>query len=853
MIPVRLQLKNFMSYGSGVPPLELAGIRLACLSGDNGNGKTALLDAMTWALFGETRASSEDDIVRLGAEDCAVLFDFMVGTEKYRVKRQRGKRGGAIWELQIWQEDGSLRSLSGTNARETKGKIEQLLRMDFKTFLASGYLAQGRADEFARATVTERKKVLADILDLSRYERLEELAKEKRKEAEDKEIDAERTLRSINIELENEDRYHLALEDAQKRLGEIDLLAKTLRANYEKHLAQIERMEADEQKAHDLEERVREVLEEVESNRRSVIELEKRIAVASQMMDQRASIEAAHLRFTELGKQIRELQPLYEEAVQLEREARQLETEIKGEEVRLDRERYRLQGDVETLEGEAKELGRYDGEVTRIEKQISDIGDAEARRKQAEEERTGADERIVALKSEFGALKAQIDALQKRRDALAESNSSLCDYCGQPLPPAKRAAAIDETETEQARLLAMQEKVTSAGRDAKRQSDQFRADAEKAQGDLRTIARMEAQRAQAAQEQLRLTERTKTLPDLKRRLDRFTRQLTERDFAHAPQERLVKVSARLEKLERVAQQLGDARTEQDSLRESEKNLLLLQQATELLETEPQRVTELTAQITKREGQVEKAQKQIGDIRIRTASLQTLRRDQADVSAQLTQAQSNSQTVQREIGHYTGKLENCVKLKEERSRWDEARLAAAKEKDLYKELIGAFGKKGVQALIIENALPEIEEQANDLLAKMTDGAMQVRLVTQRESKSKTASGPIETLDIVISDEMGTRPYEMYSGGEAFRINFALRVALSKLLARRAGAPLQTLILDEGFGTQDPRGREAIVDAIQTISADFALILVITHIEELKESFQNRIEVVKGPNGSTFTVS
>jgi exonuclease SbcC len=120
--------------------------------------------------------------------------------------------------------------------------------------------------------------------------------------------------------------------------------------------------------------------------------------------------------------------------------------------------------------------------------------------------------------------------------------------------------------------------------------------------------------------------------------------------------------------------------------------------------------------------------------------------------------------------------------------------------------------------------------------MTDGAMQVRLITQREAKSKTSSGPIETLDIVISDDMGTRPYEMYSGGEAFRINFALRVALSKLLARRAGAPLQTLILDEGFGTQDPRGREAIIDAIQTLSEDFALILVITHIEELKESFQ-----------------
>ena len=181
MIPVRLQLKNFMSYGDGVPPLEFGGMRLACLSGDNGNGKTALLDAMTWALWGETRAPSEEDVIRLGATECRVLFDFLVDGQKYRIHKARGRRAaGAVWELQAWQDDGTLRSLSGTSSRDTKEKIRQLLRMDYRTFLASAYLAQGRADEFSRSTPARRKEVLADILDLSRYERLEGLAKEKR-------------------------------------------------------------------------------------------------------------------------------------------------------------------------------------------------------------------------------------------------------------------------------------------------------------------------------------------------------------------------------------------------------------------------------------------------------------------------------------------------------------------------------------------------------------------------------------------------------------------------------------------------------------------------------------------------
>jgi exonuclease SbcC len=105
------------------------------------------------------------------------------------------------------------------------------------------------------------------------------------------------------------------------------------------------------------------------------------------------------------------------------------------------------------------------------------------------------------------------------------------------------------------------------------------------------------------------------------------------------------------------------------------------------------------------------------------------------------------------------------------------------------------------------------------------------------------GIAETLDIIISDELGARNYELYSGGESFRINFVIRIALSKLLAGRAGAQLRTLFIDEGFGTQDSRGRERLVEAINAIQSEFDRILVITHIDELKDAFPIRIEVTK----------
>lgn len=206
---------------------------------------------------------------------------------------------------------------------------------------------------------------------------------------------------------------------------------------------------------------------------------------------------------------------------------------------------------------------------------------------------------------------------------------------------------------------------------------------------------------------------------------------------------------------------------------------------------------------------------------------------------------------QKLGEIQANLERFSSLELSRGEKKAERDNVSREEKIYEELAAAFGKKGIQALIIDTALPEIEEEANRLLARMTDNRMSVKIETQRAYKTKKEES-VETLDINISDELGMRRYEMYSGGEAFRIDFALRIALSKLLARRAGAPLPTLIIDEGFGSQDSSGRERLVEAINSIQDDFEKILVITHIEDLKDAFDERIEVTKTAEGSLLEV-
>jgi len=207
--------------------------------------------------------------------------------------------------------------------------------------------------------------------------------------------------------------------------------------------------------------------------------------------------------------------------------------------------------------------------------------------------------------------------------------------------------------------------------------------------------------------------------------------------------------------------------------------------------------------------------------------------------------------ERTIGAFKQELAQIKQFEKNLSTLEKELEKIQNEKQSYDELCLAFGKKGIQAMIIETSIAAIEDEANQLLDKITDGRMQLSFITQKEKKSNEEE-LIETLEISIRDEFGRRDYEMYSGGEAFRINFAIRIALSKLLAARAGTHLKFLAIDEGFGILDASGRDDLVAAINSITPDFEKILVITHLQELKDLFPTKIEVTKDEGGSHIKV-
>jgi len=187
----------------------------------------------------------------------------------------------------------------------------------------------------------------------------------------------------------------------------------------------------------------------------------------------------------------------------------------------------------------------------------------------------------------------------------------------------------------------------------------------------------------------------------------------------------------------------------------------------------------------------------------------------------------------------------TRAKERKKEIEEETGEKEKARRIYDYLVGAFGPNGIPARMLGRGLEELEELANEMLVRLTDGRFTMTLET--EALKKSGEGVIDTLEVNVSDGGAPRSYELFSGGEAFRCDFALRVGLAKLLSRRVGVPLRFLILDEGFGTQDPEGLDAVVECINEISADFEKILVISHLPELRDRFGTRVEVTKDTGG------
>lgn len=215
------------------------------------------------------------------------------------------------------------------------------------------------------------------------------------------------------------------------------------------------------------------------------------------------------------------------------------------------------------------------------------------------------------------------------------------------------------------------------------------------------------------------------------------------------------------------------------------------------------------------------------------------RDRAREEARrVWQEQQRRQKVQAERDALTEPLEKARKALEETS----------KDLQTFGVLHESFKPSGIPAMILAGVVEELNEEANDILGGLGDDGLGVTVSTHRE---KARGGVEEKVMIYAVTADGHADYSTLSGSEKFRIALALRLGLARCIARRTGSPIETIVMDEGWGALDEETQRAVQDVLTRLSTEFA-VFTVSHIENVRDAFPNLIEVDMSTGTSKATV-
>ena len=862
MIPIQLTLSGFLSYRDPVE-LDFTKFDLACISGANGAGKSTLLDAITWALFGQAR-KKDDSIINAQSNSAEVRLIFSYEDNVYRVQRTlpRGKTTSLEFHIQQKELDGALagtvaspiwKVLTERTLRETQARIEQALRLDYETFVNASFFLQGKADQFTQQRPGDRKRILSTILGLEIWETYRQRAFDRRRVLETRIAALDGRLADIQAELGEEDqrRDRLAvLETDLKRLASLRMAQESVLENARKvanSLAEQGRL-------------VENLARQVESASRRLDGTQQRLSSRqeechnfAQMVSQAANIQAGYAAWQQARIELENWDKVAAQFREHEKRRQAPLDEINSERARLVQEQHTLLGQQSQVEALERECPPLEEQLSAIQQALAQADEQLSLRSQLDLELQAARQRLAEARAENPRLKAEMDELKERIDRLGQTEGANCPLCGQPLSLEERARLIEELtaqgkslgdryranrsllDSADSNVLALEKQITLLGL-AEAASRQHSASV------AQVNSRLDLIKSQVAGWQV----------DGTPRLQELSQNIQNETFASQARLRLAEIDAELKAIGYDAAAHDAARRSEMEGRPSEIRLRELEKARAALAPLEREIADLAAQIDLQNSDYKRQQDEYTSAAAALAAAQVQAPNLYLLERELMALTEQENRLRMEVGAARQKVEVLENLKTRGKELEAQREELARQVGRYKQLERAFGKDGVPALLIEQALPEIEGSANEILDRLSGGNMSVRFITQAAFKDRRREDLKETLDIQISDGAGTRDYEMFSGGEAFRVNFAIRLALSKVLAQRAGARLQTLVIDEGFGSQDAQGRQRLIEAINQVAQDFSKILVITHIDELKDAFPNRIEVEKTPEGSTLTI-
>ena len=697
MIPLRLKLSGFLSYRDPVE-VDFSGFDLACISGQNGAGKSSLLDAMTWALFGQARKRDES-VVNLQSTVAEVAFMFGYENNQYRVIRSLARGKTTTLEFQI-SDGGVWRPLTEHSNRETQARIEQVLRLDYDTFINVSFFLQGRADQFAQQPPTRRKEILGNILGLEIWEVYKERAAERRKAVES-DLDAVNgRMTEIEAELAEEEPRKLRLAELETQLSGLGASRKVQEAA----LASAKQVHAGLDRQHELVQKMAQSLEHSQAN---LSILQTRLAGReaerqphANLLGRAGEIEAAYTAWQQARQELEKWDGISSQFYEQEKHRFPFLDEINAEKAKLEQEKRSLEEQAEVVSRQSSMVNELGVKLDTASQALKEAEEKLTRKAEAEAERQAALEKRDKLLGENKALYNNMQELDGRIKKLEIADGAACPLCGQPLSAEHRQSTLEQLKAEG-------KQKGDTWRANKSATEELAARLTDYEAQISNYTGADADRLSLSNTVAQLTERLETMQKQTRewetngakRLAWVNKLLEDEKFVTEARKKLAMVDKELAALGYEAAAHDVVRRTEVQARPAEATYRALESARAALKPLDDEIVNLNTQVATLAAEIANQQIEYQSAMEALAAVEGQAPDLDSAERALFDSQERENQLNQEVGAARQKVTVLDDLRKRKKKLEVERGELGLQIGRYKALERAFGKDGVPALLL----------------------------------------------------------------------------------------------------------------------------------------------------------
>ncbi|MFZ3132701.1 MAG: exonuclease subunit SbcD [Desulfosporosinus sp.] len=842
--PRSLTVKNYRSYLEET--FNFQDIYFATVNGPNGIGKSAFfMDSLSDCIYEETRTGVTGSWITNGQTEGSMWFEFSMGSSIWRVVRARSIKGSGKIVLALDEFiNGEWVNRSGTTAKATQEKIEALLGMDCATFRCTALIMQDAYGLFMEADKEARMSVLANILGLSLYEELTDLAKAKVSELNKSLAISKAKLADLDEKLKDKTRLVIELSEAET---DIDLVKRDMEIKEAELKAAeelVHALKSKAEKAEEIRKQIDTLKSELLAKNSDIIQNQKQTERAQQILANEATIIAKADEYQRVKDQVLVLETKQPKVLELMNDHSRVTNDIAVLNTKINTlapQITELENVLASKPGLDLAANRYQEELITLE-----IMDALGTKD------TEIDMLILSAEKDVDEVTDLINLKQLKLNEFTQKSSMLAkSNCVDPVNA--KCAFLADAQFANSQIPFLEEKIrvmqmeriplvklveelevkrkalgyvsadhyylkesVNALRPKAELAGQLYSKSELLKGIREQLADCEKRRTEL-QAQLKEINESDTalrtelavLPSLNERLPKLLQWVFAKDELPAARQVVLSTADIIKGIE------ADIATKESQIKTMEEEQLVISSETIGLPTAEQNVNKFYD------------------------DLKLLHNRQLDCSVK--------------IGAITSQLEALAKDEAERKQVADEMEPAAKSLTRYQTLTKAFGIDGIPFSIVRSVVPELSATSNEILGQMTGGKMALEMKTERVQKSNKKE--VNALEVWIIDWRGNIPYKDRSGGQKVKAALANAFALADLKARRVGIQLGMMFVDEP-PFLDSEGVEAYCDALEGLNHRYPnmRVIAISHDPAMKARFPQQIEVVDmGDEGSKVRIA